>query len=111
MKDNLADKIAEYKNFVATTNGRHEKGIEMHCWHVFEPKFFTSDKVEVAECTADDKCDPHLPDEHKDKALEDIVHELKGDEIVPVVSSDASYADIGTAHRHVDEKEGFTSLK
>ena len=104
-------KIAEYKNFVATTNGRHKKGIEMHCWHVFKPKFFTSDKVEAVECTADDKCDPHLPVEHKDKALEDVVYELKGDEIVPVVSSDASYADIGTAQRRVDEKGGFTSLK
>ena len=102
-------KAAEYKNFVATTNGRHEKGIEMHCWHVFEPKFFTSDKVQAAECTTDDKCDPSLAADHKDKALEDVVYELKGDEIVPIVSSDASYVDIGTAQKRVENK-GFTSL-
>ena len=90
-------KQAEYKDFVAATDGNHEKGIEMHCWHIFEPKFFCLDKYESPEHTLADKCDPSYPDDQKDPPLGAGVYSLKGDEIVPVISSNATVLDVVAA--------------
>ena len=104
-------KQAEYKDFVAATDGNHEKGTEMHCWHALEPKFFCSDKYESPEYTLADKCDPSYPDDQRDPPLAPGVYSLEGDEIVPVVSSNATIIDVVAAQDRVNQKEGCRALK
>ena len=104
-------KQAEYTDFVATTDGRHDTGIEMHCWHLFEPKIFASDNYESPEYTAYDKCDPAIPEDEKETPVNDDLYKLVGDELVPVVSSDADMGEVIASRIHVDEKSCCKSLK
>ena len=97
-------KQAEYTDFVATHDGRHDTCIEMHCWHVFKPKIFTSDNYESPEYTAYDKCDPSIPENEKETPVNDDIYKLVGDELVPVVSSDANTGEIIDSRNRVDEK-------
>ena len=61
-------KSAKYRNFVAAQDGRHDSGIEMHCWHIFEPRYFCQHKIEdpVEYIKGVDKCDPCIPDAEKE---------------------------------------------
>ena len=104
-------KQAEYTDFVATTDGRHDTCIEMHCWHLFKPKIFASDNYESPEYTAYDKCDPSIPEDEKETPVNDDIYKLVGDELVPVVSSDAKTCEIMASRICVDEKSCCKSLK
>ena len=61
-------KSAKYRNFVAAQDGRDDRGIEMHCWHIFEPRYFCQHKIEdpLEYIKGVDKCDPCIPDAEKE---------------------------------------------
>ena len=91
-------KCADYRNFIAEQDGRHERGVEMHCWHMFEAKYFTDNKVQVpVECHPEvDKCDEATPrkDRGTEVEFEDIDYTIPADELVPPISSNTEVADI-----------------
>ena len=98
-------KQAGYNDFIATKDGRKERYVEMHCWHVFEPRYFCDEKYKPQEYTVDDKCDPSVPDDRRDEQIPpNIRYKLQGDEIVPVVSSDATKSEIGALLLAVNDK-------
>ena len=99
-------KLAGYKDFIATLDG-NPKGVEMHCWHLFAPKFFSQDKLRaIPEYLPRDKYDPKMPDNEKDEKIENGEYKLEADELVPVVSSTASRNEINLNERLIATKGG-----
>ena len=96
-------KSAKYRNFVAAQDGRHDRGIEMHCWHIFEPRYFCQHKIEdpVEYIKGVDKCDPCIPDTEKEGGVQENAYAVPGDELVPVLLSDTLNSAIKDIHKKV----------
>ena len=104
-------KSAKYRNFVAVQDGRHDRGIEMHCWHIFELRYFCQHKIEdpVEYIKGVDKCDPCILDAEKEGVPEN-AYAVPGDELVPVLLSDTLNSTIKDIHKKV-EQTGRTEKK
>ena len=96
-------KHAMYRNFVAAQDGRHDRGIEMHCWHIFEPRYFCQHKIEdpVEYIEGVDKCDPCIPDGEKEAPLTTYRYAVPGDELVPVLLSHTPNSAINDIHTRI----------
>ena len=97
-------KSAKYRNFIAAQGGRHDRGIEMHCWHIFEPRYFCQHKIEdpVEYIKGVDKCNPCIPDAKKEGVPEN-TYAVSGDELVLVLLSDTLNSAIKDIHKKVEQ--------
>ena len=93
-------KSADYRDFIANRDGRHERGIEMHCWHFFETRYFGQNRIDdpVEYYPGVDKCDPAIPAANRAKKITDMEYKVPGDELVPPLSSDTEVAEIPAVH-------------
>ena len=98
-------KSAKYRNFIAAQDGTHDRGIEMHCWHIFELRYFCQHKTEdpVEYIKGVDKCDPCIPDAEKERGVPENAYAVPGDELVPVLSSDTLSSAIKDIHKKVKQ--------
>ena len=58
-------KSAEYRNFIAEQDGQHKRGVQMHCWHLFDPTYVGQEKIKEPKeyIPGVDRCDPKI--EHR----------------------------------------------
>ena len=108
-------KSADYRDFIANRDGRHERGIEMHCWHFFETRYFSQNRIaDPPEYYPDvDKCDPAIPAANREKKITDMEYKVPGDELVPPLSSDTEVAEIPAVHNAIllgQQKAGEISM-
>ena len=93
-------KRAHYEDFVAKTDGRHPRGVEMHCWHYFDKKYFCEDKVgNPTEYIQDvDRIDPAIPYDKRERR-QAVTYRIMGDELLPVLQSSTSVTEIPEIHQ------------
>ena len=105
-------KSAKYRNFVAAQDGRHDRGIEMHCWHIFELKYFCQHKIEdlVEYIKGVDKCDPCIPAAEREGGVPENAYAVPGDELVPVLLSGTLNSAIKNIHKKVEGPGGTNKV-
>ena len=108
-------KSADYRDFIANRDGRHECGIEMHYWHFFETRYFSQNRIaDPPEYYPDvDKCDPAIPAADRAKNITDMEYKVPGDELVPPLSSDTEVVEIPAVHNAIllgQQKAGEISM-
>ena len=105
-------KCAEYRNFIAEQDGQHKRGVEMHCWHFFDPTYVGQAKIKDPKeyIPGVDRCDPKIIEEDREPKRTEVVYSIEGDEIVPVVSSDTTHGQLKAIFDEVAKKEGITVL-
>ena len=103
--------LSEYQNFVASLNPRSEIGVEMHCWHMFDKEYFNQDNNTPEEFTDYDYTDPGKPvPDDENINMQTFNYTVPADEIVPVVSSDATIEEIKETKTRVENRTGFPVL-
>ena len=103
--------MGEYQNFVASMNRRNAIDAEMHCWHIFDEQYFNQDKVNPPEFTQYNRSDPSNPVQQKDIIdMATFDYKVQADEIVPVVSSNATLNVVKETRKRVIQKTKMNIL-
>ena len=95
-------KRAHYEDFVAKQDGRHTRGVEMHCWHFFDKIYFCEDKMgQPAEYIENvDRIDPAIPWGKRERA-QALTYRIRGDELLPVLPSATAVTEIPQIHSNL----------